>query len=812
MDDASAPRNTTLFQCSKCSYSATILGRSRRQHRCPHCQDLEAKKREEARIDELEKEIKRRGGVMITPADDLKKIVFQCHQKVTHRMTVEAFEFVRTCSCDPLIVEAFEKLSTKATKKGWKVLDTIDVYTSPRSVITFQCPKLHVGELSASAQLVCKECTAIKNFNIMTRKLSKRQWAVISDHKAYKSGSESVLTFQCSNGHEVTKSLSSLKKNFTLVDQKIKKVRERIVVIEKELEGIERNPATTERDLDDLTERLDIAEDEFNSLINSPNGCDDCVFEWKYRKLVATAERCGFRLEETFDTFKKVFETHAKYLVSCQRRDHLDNIDLKNLSRLNGCRKCSGAAVTNQEKHQILSDYAQNFGWKLLSPPEDCRGAKHKLNFLSPDGHDQMISPKNFMRTEKFCRVCSGATVTNQEKHQILSDYTQTFGWKLLSPSDDYRGEKHELNFLSPDGHEQMISPKNFMRTEKFCRFCGDPRVTEARSRVKELLIGAGCTNIGDYINSKVNIQYVAPCGHLCEVRPDLLIPGRGICPHCAKNNPTAAKERFHDYVERMGGKVIGEYRSSKTPVECLCKNDHKCYFALNNIYQGICLQCVNHCPKIAKKNFFDALDRAKFTYDKSVYVDTRTPVSCICPLNHHCSLLPTIVQQRGVYCTGCAKAASYLEEMTEGALKCLGVQYEKQYRSEFIKRLKFDFFFVHNGLSYYIEVDGPQHHKYLPFFHRFGDSFYKSRQRDLVKNYFVMQSEKSVLIRLDHEMFERRDPSFHDDEIAKLAKYIESCFQCGDDEKVICNRSIYTWIDQQPAQATINEYILSRV
>jgi len=124
------------------------------------------------------------------------------------------------------------------------------------------------------------------------------------------------------------------------------------------------------------------------------------------------------------------------------------------------------------------------------------------------------------------------------------------------------------------------------------------------------------------------------------------------------------------------------------------------------------------------------------------------------------------------------------------------------------LKRLRFDFSFNVKNITYLIEADGRQHQEFVPYFHRTVEGFEHSRQRDLIKNYFVNNSDNLKLIRLDHTMFSIH-PDHRDKSIKNIKKFIKSAIKSND--KITANRDIYTWInDNLPHDNYIKEYILN--
>lgn len=107
---------------------------------------------------------------------------------------------------------------------------------------------------------------------------------------------------------------------------------------------------------------------------------------------------------------------------------------------------------------------------------------------------------------------------------------------------------------------------------------------------------------IGEYVWSNTPIECICPKGHTCFPRPSQTLNGGvNICKICAnikRGNKIVSSETrkaFFSTVKKMGGKVIGEYVNSYTPIECICPMGHSCYprpTAVVNTKQGICDVC----------------------------------------------------------------------------------------------------------------------------------------------------------------------------------------------------------------------------
>ena len=72
------------------------------------------------------------------------------------------------------------------------------------------------------------------------------------------------------------------------------------------------------------------------------------------------------------------------------------------------------------------------------------------------------------------------------------------------------------------------------------------------------------------------------------------------------------AEQKFLKRIEELGGIIIGEYGGSKTKVECICRNGHKCYPTPNHILQGqgVCKICAGNNSATAEKQFREKISQ----------------------------------------------------------------------------------------------------------------------------------------------------------------------------------------------------------
>ena len=101
-------------------------------------------------------------------------------------------------------------------------------------------------------------------------------------------------------------------------------------------------------------------------------------------------------------------------------------------------------------------------------------------------------------------------------------------------------------------------------------------------------------------------------------------------------------------------------------------------------------------------------------------------------------------------------KFGSKLEEQVAAALTAARITFQPQYlipRPEDlrVRNRPYDLFFVHKGRKYLIEIDGEQHFRHVPFFHKTSADFINQQKRDCEKTVAAIRYGY-YLIRIDYK------------------------------------------------------------
>ena len=110
------------------------------------------------------------------------------------------------------------------------------------------------------------------------------------------------------------------------------------------------------------------------------------------------------------------------------------------------------------------------------------------------------------------------------------------------------------------------------------------------------------------------------------------------------------AKQNFLENINNLGRTVIDEYINSHTPVECICKNGHSCNPSILQ-GQGMCRICTGTCLETAKQNFYTNIENLSGTVIGE-YINSHTPVELICRNGHLINTRPNNINHM---CRMCA-------------------------------------------------------------------------------------------------------------------------------------------------------------
>ena len=173
-------------------------------------------------------------------------------------------------------------------------------------------------------------------------------------------------------------------------------------------------------------------------------------------------------------------------------------------------------------------------------------------------------------------------------------------------------------------GHAIVSGPRCTFRLMGGRGLAQARQAAEAAARFYALVAAQGGTTLGEYLNSRTPVLCRCRNGHLVRPAPRSVLKGHRICRRCAGKEAAsttrqlaAAEAGFRARVTEQGGTVTGKYVNSKTPVACVCKNGHQCQPVPNKVQNGrrICPQCtIMDRPRTARSAAAEAVFRHHLT------------------------------------------------------------------------------------------------------------------------------------------------------------------------------------------------------
>lgn len=236
---------------------------------------------------------------------------------------------------------------------------------------------------------------------------------------------------------------------------------------------------------------------------------------------------------------------------------------------------------------------------------------------------------------------------------------------------------------------------------------------------IKDLsMLQSGIIALDPYINAVTKIRFQCKSGHVWSAKPSNILSGFG-CPYCAGRHKT--KEALQHELDLIGNEitVVGEYVNSKTEIEFSCKNGHTWCAVPTSVLGGRgCPYCANKKvlpgfndlwtthPHIAKL-LQNPEDGYKYTYGSG------KKVTFICPDCGSTSVKDIhVVCQNGLACHMCSDGISYPNKFSRALLSLLPVNnVQHEWQPDWVKPYSYDNYFEYNGCKYILEMDGALGH-----------------------------------------------------------------------------------------------------
>jgi hypothetical protein len=263
-----------------------------------------------------------------------------------------------------------------------------------------------------------------------------------------------------------------------------------------------------------------------------------------------------------------------------------------------------------------------------------------KFGMYSIDGvRDQRVGPTLSAPTVRRRRADSIAAEAAFRAHIAEQ------GAEVLEPG--WLGSKKPHRVRCAQGHLCHPKPRKVMEGVRICTTCPGKKSAETERRFRAEVASQGGRVIGEYAGINERIACICAAGHPCTPLPTLVLGGGGVCPVCSGRCQVAAGDAFRAGIAAQGGSVIGDYVNAKTPVACICAAGHECKAWPEVVKRGdnMCRVCAGQDPQFAAEAFRGviALRGGRVVGE---YVNSQTPIECMCPRGHLCAPLPNNVQR----------------------------------------------------------------------------------------------------------------------------------------------------------------------
>jgi hypothetical protein len=317
-------------------------------------------------------------------------------------------------------------------------------------------------------------------------------------------------------------------------------------------------------------------------------------------------------------------------------------------------------------------------------------------------------------------------------------------GGKVLG---EYKGGHKKVLCLCSQGHECNPNPVTVMVGNGFCKVCARIDKEAGKKAFHDTIEKLGGKVLGEYNGQKEAVECLCVYGHKSKVLPSSARDGIGICKVCTGNSSEVAKEKFFKKVSDLGGQITGKYIDQETRVSCVCKKGHVTDILpsyVNGKKSGICVICSGLDSK-TNEEFFIKRIREMGGKILGTYTNCKAKIECICSKGHKCFPSPIGIRAGHGMCRFCKQSAG--ESLLGQALEKLGFTPVFQAVHPSIPYLRYDFSIGYNDTIVYLEYHGIQHDRFVRFFHPTSEKFYEDRQRDLLKIDVARKNNRKIII-----------------------------------------------------------------
>ncbi|MGL4741372.1 MAG: hypothetical protein ACRC41_11295 [Sarcina sp.] len=403
-----------------------------------------------------------------------------------------------------------------------------------------------------------------------------------------------------------------------------------------------------------------------------------------------------------------------------------------------GCPKCGGCSRRTHEEY-VEELYSINPNIEVLETYINKEvPIKHKCII---DGYEWKVIPHNLLRGSKCPRCSKVERYTTEEFIKIL---------KVINPNVEILESyiKSSLPIKAKcliDNHIWNIRPGDLL-SGYGCPRCGVVKRSlkqeigyEEFLKRMDLIHKGKIRHIGEYINLKVSTEFECTIDNYRWIaKPSNVIHNETGCPICA-NNMKYSTKKFIEFMEEINKsiEILGAYKGKEQNIKCRCK-------ICNHIWNPRAGNLKNRkstCPRCSKKISGEArrLSEEEFlnrifkinpkleVIGKFYLTSKKILVRCKC-CEYKWDAMPRDLLYAESGCPQCA--ATQIESKLASLVKSLALRlfadgYIGEYKECINPKtgypLPYDICINYNGKKYLLEIHGPQHERYIPYFHRKG-------------------------------------------------------------------------------------------
>lgn len=450
-----------------------------------------------------------------------------------------------------------------------------------------------------------------------------------------------------------------------------------------------------------------------------------------------------------------------------------------------GCPKCGKlkAKKPTITKEQFIVRSKEKHGDKYDYSKSNIVNSTTKIEIICPV-HGPFWQTPNMHMQGQGCPEC-GKNKSSQVRSLTVEKFIEK-AKKIHGDKYDYslikeiNGNKDKVPIICPT-HGIFEQNAYTHYTGTGCPKCGREKAKQTRTKtfntfirkLNEINPSIKCLS-DKYINTETKVKVKCLiCEHEWEATPHSLLSGKG-CSKCAIKHISELNTKTHEqFIQELSLinpniKILSNYINNKEYVDykCLiCGNIHK--NTPNHLLRGVgCPTCAINKRLLTQEEWITKANKIhnnKYNYTKVIYVKGSEKVCIICP--EHGEFWQRADQHLlGRGCPKCSRTKG--EQWIANWLETNNIQYEEQVTIN-VKQLartsnfvNIDFVVNYNNKTYYIEYNGEQHYRYIPYFHKGGSIDFENQVRrdEVLRDYCKENNIYLIEIKYDLSPIEIND------------------------------------------------------